>query len=132
MGTGTDGWVGIALLDSDGRRLGTIEDMYRHPQSGRPQWVVVRLGRFASRRTLVPLAAVRRAAGGVVTPYAKSMIAAAPKVDPDALRDADAVALCRYYGLPHDDGGGEDAPSPPTPRDRVIDYLAKSEERRDA
>ena len=127
MGTSTDAWVGSALLDSDGRRLGTIEEMYRHAQTGLPQWVVVRLGRFGSRRSFVPLAAARRTSGGVVTPFPKSLIVAAPQVETDEeLSEDDVIALYRHYDLPHDELVGDDPPRPPSARDRIIGYLNDS------
>ena len=121
--TRRDSWIGSALINPDGRRLGTIEDIYRHAQSGRAQWVVVRVGRFGSRRSFVPLADARRTPEGIVTPYSKSQIASAPKVDAEEqLRDEQVIEMYRHYDLPHDELVDTHA-AEPTPRDRVIGYL---------
>ena len=123
-----DAWIGRPLLDDQGRRLGTIEEMYRHAQTGRPQWVVVKLGRIRSRRCFVPLNDARRTFDGIVTPHDLGTIAAAPRADlGDQLVDDQLIALYRHYGLPHDTLVDEAAPEvPPSPRDRVLGYLKDS------
>ena len=122
---GPDSWIGSALIDADGRTLGTIDEMYRHEESGRPQWVVVKLGRFGRRRSFVPLNDSRRTAAGIVTPHSKSLITSAPAAGlEDRLRDDEVIALYRHYGLPHD--ALVDAPRSASPGDRVRDYLKQS------
>jgi hypothetical protein len=126
--TDEDSWIGRALVGRDGRRLGTIEELYRHRHTGRPQWVVVTVGRFRHRRSFVPLNDARRTAHGIETPHDLKTIARSPGADLDEhLRDDQAIALYRHYGLPHDAlVEGPAAGDPPTPRDRVLGYLDKS------
>lgn len=128
IGANEELWIGSPLLDGDGRRLGTIEELYRHEQTGRPQWVVVRTGRFRSARRFVPLHGAKRTPDGVTTPFARALIAAAPQLRVDErLRDQDVIELYRHYGLPHDTLADGDRPEPQSPAQRVIGYLEKSE-----
>ena len=124
----SDSWIGRALIDPDGKRLGTIEELYCNEQTGRAQWVVVRLGRFGRKRSFVPLNEARRTETAIVTPHAKSTIAGAPAAGhEDRLRADEVIALHRHYGLPHDALVEDAPPAPLSPGDRVLDYLKKSE-----
>lgn len=129
MGSGANEqpWIGSPLLDGDGRRMGTIEELYRHEQTGRPQWVVVKTGRFRSARRFVPLHDATRTPDGVTTPFGRALIAASPQLDADErLRDQDVIELYRHYGLPHDTLADGARPAPQSPAQRVIGYLEKS------
>lgn len=122
--TDSDSWIGSALVDLDKCRLGTIEDIYFDAQSGRPQWLLVRNGRFGMRRILVPLAEARRIREGIMTPYDKRRIDRAPRIDPaEDLHDEQTAELYRHYGLRQDELVETDEPDPPSPRERVLSYL---------
>lgn len=121
--TDCDQWIGGALVDESDRRLGTIEEIYFDGQTGRPQWLVVRLGRFA-RRAFVPLTGAKRIPEGIMTPYRRHVIVAAPKIAPDEnIGEQQTHALYSHYDLAHDALVDTDQPDPPSPRERVLSYL---------
>ena len=121
--TDCDAWIGSALLDDLDARLGTIDEIYFDASSGRPQWLVIKSGRFA-RRSFVPLTGARRIPGGIMTTYDRRLIAAAPRItDDDDLAEEQAHALYRHYGLAYDALFETDMPDPPSPRERVLSYL---------
>lgn len=118
-------WVGRTLTDSDHRRLGTIEEIYLDERA-RPQWMVVRTGRFANKRSFVPLGDAVRSANVIVTPHDKRQIDDAPTIVPDdELLDDQVRALYRYYDLPFDTPIADrpDA-APQSAGDRILQYLA--------
>lgn len=116
-------WIGGALVDEGDRRLGTIEEIYFDEPTGRPQWLVVRNGRF-SRRSFVPLTDAKRIPEGIMTPYDRHTIESAPRIAADEdLGEEQAHALYSHYDLAYDALVDTDQPDPPSPRERVLSYL---------
>jgi hypothetical protein len=99
-------WEGRTLLDRDGDKIGTIEEIYLVEDTGRPEWALVKLGRLGSRARLVPLAGADPVAEGIRAAYEKSVVTGAPRVDTDEEPSEDeVVAVYRHYGIAY----GEDA-----------------------
>jgi uncharacterized protein (TIGR02271 family) len=93
-------WQGATMVDRDGDRVGTIEDIYADDQSGQPEWALVNTGLFGTRSTFVPLAQANPAGDDVQVPYEKQLIKDAPRIDPDQhLSEAEEQQLWRHYGL---------------------------------
>jgi uncharacterized membrane protein YqjE len=109
-------WEGRPLLDRDGDKLGTIEEIYLVEETGRPEWALVKLGRIGGRTTLVPLAGADPVAEGIRSAYAKSLVGEAPRIDAAGEPSEDEVAaLYRHYGI--DTGEGANGRSAVPPRD---------------
>ena len=93
-------WLGLRVEDDRGARVGTVEDVYVDRKSGTPYWLLVRVGRFRTACTLVPLP--RQGANGslrVSVPYPRDLIRRAPPVPRRAaLSQARELALCAHYG----------------------------------
>jgi hypothetical protein len=124
--TDSDSWIGCALTDSEDRKLGTIEEIYCDEQTGQPLWMVVKTGRFATKRSFVPLRNALPTDIAIVTPYDRHQIDDAPKLDAaDELPDGQVRDLYRYYGLPFDAQVDSDQPGArrETPAERVLKYL---------
>jgi hypothetical protein len=101
-------WEGRTLLDRDGDKIGTIEEIYLVEETGRPEWALVKLGLLGSRATLVPLRGADPIADGIRAAYDKSLVSDAPSVDADdELSEQEVAAVYRHYGI-----DGDDRPSP--------------------
>jgi PRC-barrel domain len=65
------GWRGRTMLDRDGDRIGTIEDIYADDRTGQPEWALVNTGLFGTRSTFVPIGQAAERDGDVQVPYEK-------------------------------------------------------------
>ena len=103
-------WEGRTLLDRSGEKIGTIEEIYLVEDTGRPEWALVKLGRFGRRATLVPLMGASPTADGIRARYDKSAVSDAPPVDAADEPSEDQVnAIYRHYGIPVDAPSQDDA-----------------------
>ena len=78
--TDVSSWIGWRLDDLSGAAIGKVEGAYVDAETGRPEWLVVRLGRFG-QRGLVPAREAVGGVGRVWVPYARDLIRNTPKVD---------------------------------------------------
>jgi uncharacterized protein (TIGR02271 family) len=93
-------WRGQALIDSDGAKIGTIEEIYLDADSGEPEWALVHTGMFGTKRNFVPLREAGESDQGVTAPYSKDQVKDAPAIDPDGqLSQHEEAELYRHYGL---------------------------------
>jgi uncharacterized protein (TIGR02271 family) len=127
-------WQGMTMVDRDGDRVGTIEDIYADDRTGQPEWALVNTGLFGTRSTFVPLAQANPAGDDVQVPYQKQLIKDAPGVEADQhLSEAEEQQLWRHYGL--DDQAadrtaeaGTDAPGDDRAAPGQDDAMTRSEE----
>jgi hypothetical protein len=102
------GWRGRTVVDRDGEKVGTLDDLYLEGESDLPAWGGVRTGLFGSRESLVPLDRVEEDGDDLRLPFLKQEVVDAPRVDPDvALEPEEEDALRRHYGRA--DGARDDA-----------------------
>jgi uncharacterized protein (TIGR02271 family) len=98
-------WQGATMVDRDGDRVGTIEDIYADDRTGQPEWALVNTGLFGTRSTFVPLTQANPAGDDVQVPYQKQLIKDAPGVEADQhLSEAEEQQLWRHYGLDYQAG----------------------------
>ena len=91
---------GATLVDRDGSKVGSIDEIYADQETGKPEWMAVRTGLFGTRLTFVPLAEAQEADGDVRVPYEKAQVKDAPNVDPDGeLSQQEESQLYSHYGL---------------------------------
>jgi uncharacterized protein (TIGR02271 family) len=91
---------GATVVDSDGDRIGTVEDIYLDQNTDEPEWVVVKTGLIGSRVSFVPLAEATQEGSDIRVPYDKDRVKGAPSMDPDGeLSQAEEAELYSYYGL---------------------------------
>jgi Domain of unknown function (DUF2382)/PRC-barrel domain len=108
-------WRGRTVLDRDGEKIGTFEELYLDA-SDRPAWAAVKTGLFGRKQTFVPLSAAEPDGDDLRVPFAKDHVEAAPGVDPDAqLAPEEEDRLFRHYEMREDEPTSE-APeeAPPT------------------
>src|SRR4051812_43789692 len=112
-------WRGQELLDNDGQKIGTIEEIYLDTDTDQPEWALVKTGLFGGKGTFVPLQQANPTGDGVQVPFEKSHVKDAPNIDPDGeLSRSEERTLYEHYGLGYDssssgsgtnggNGGGE-------------------------
>jgi uncharacterized protein (TIGR02271 family) len=93
-------WKGRKLVDRDGDKIGSIEDIYLDRSSGEPEWVAVKTGLFGSNVSFVPIGeASAQGADEIRVPYEKDLVKDAPNVDADGeLSPEEEQRLYSHYG----------------------------------
>jgi uncharacterized protein (TIGR02271 family) len=131
-------WRGQELLDNDGEKIGTIEEIYLDTDTDQPEWALVKTGLFGGKGTFVPLAQANPTGDGVQVPFEKAHVKDAPNVDPDGqLSRSEERTLYEHYGLGYDDsqsgsgsgnGDGEGTVGHDTSGPTTDDAMTRSEE----
>lgn len=89
--------------DSNGKKLGDVNDVHLEKESGIPAWVTVSLGLLNSRKHFVPLANSRFEGDALHLAWTKSQIADAPSAASSAELSAEEEStLIDYYSLRDD------------------------------
>jgi sporulation protein YlmC with PRC-barrel domain len=104
-------WRGMKMVDADGDKIGTIEDILLDRQTGEPAWAAVKTGLFGLKHTLVPIRdAEVTGENEVRVPLQKEQVKDAPRIDPDGeLTPEEERKLWEHYGLSdYDEWQGED------------------------
>jgi uncharacterized protein (TIGR02271 family) len=90
--------IGKHAVDSDGDKIGTIEQVYLNDASGQPEWVTVKTGLFGSKESFAPLQGATDHGDDVQLAVTKDVIKGAPNVDNDGHTSEDEQkALWDYY-----------------------------------
>lgn len=94
-------WEGKTVIDSQGKKIGKVDDVYFDEQTGQPEWALVQTGMFGKKENFVPIEQANMVADDTVqVPYEESMVKNAPKMDSDQeLSQAEEAQLADYYGL---------------------------------
>ncbi|MET0966612.1 MAG: PRC-barrel domain-containing protein [Nakamurella sp.] len=104
------------ILDSDGKKIGVVAQVYLDDRTGQPDWITVNTGLFGMKENFVPLVGAKLVGHRLVLPISKGVVKASPAVDDPRHLDIDQErALYDYYG-PHV-GGGAFAGTPGSPAD---------------
>ncbi len=85
---------GRRLLDSEGRDLGAVEDVFSHAAVDQPAWAVVQL---EGARRLVPLDGAREEGDALRVRFDAATVASGPVAEGDAVRPD--AALYAHFGL---------------------------------
>jgi uncharacterized protein (TIGR02271 family) len=92
-------WRGMEAVDSDGDKIGKIEDIYLDRQSGEPEWVAIKGGLFGSKTSFAPISDASASGDAVRLPYSKEQVKDAPKVEADGeLSPQEEQELYAHYG----------------------------------
>jgi hypothetical protein len=122
-------WRGMTMVDADGDKIGTIEDVFLDRQTGEPAWAAVKTGLFGLKHTLVPIRDAEVAGEKEVrVPLQKDQVKDAPRIDPDGeLSPEDERRLWEHYGLSdYDEWQGEDRTRALALRDEDEDVARQS------
>jgi uncharacterized protein (TIGR02271 family) len=91
---------GADILDRDGEKIGSIEEIYLDSDTNEPEWALVNTGLFGTKSTFVPLKEATHEGEALRVPYEKSQVKNAPRIDPDGeLSQREEAELYRHYGL---------------------------------
>jgi uncharacterized protein (TIGR02271 family) len=130
-------WRGREIIDADGDKVGTLEELFRDEQTGEPEWAAVRTGLFGTKLSFVPLQGAAPAGESVRVRFAKSQIKDAPKIDDSdgELSQQEEAELYEHYGMSYgeerSDTGlpeGHDANGRDTSGPTTDDAMTRSEE----
>ena len=104
-------WIGKTMVDPDGDKIGTIENVYMDRHTGEPAWAAVKTGLFGLKHSLVPIHDAQPAGDDEIrVPVQKEQVKDAPRVDPDdGLSPDEERRLWEHYGLSdYEEWQGED------------------------
>jgi uncharacterized protein (TIGR02271 family) len=131
-------WRGGTAVDSDGDKIGTIDEIYMDGETGKPEWLAVKTGMFGSKVSFIPIAEASDADGDVRVPYDKQQVKDAPSAEADGeLSQDEEASLYRHYGLDYSEarsdsglpeGQGRHAVGHDTSGPTTDDAMTRSEE----
>lgn len=104
-------WRGKTMVDADGHRIGSIEEIYVDRQTGQPEWAAVKTGLFGTKHSYVPIADAEPTDDDKIrVPFQKDQVKNAPKVAADdELSPDEERQLYEHYGRSdYGDWQGED------------------------
>jgi uncharacterized protein (TIGR02271 family) len=124
---------GSDLLDREGDKIGSIEEIYLDAETSEPEWALVSTGMFGSKSTFVPIRDASLEGEALQVPYEKSQVKDAPKMEPDGqLSQREEAELYRHYGLEYSEAGsgsglgtGGDRQTTGTSTDQDIDTTGR-------
>jgi uncharacterized protein (TIGR02271 family) len=97
--TNIEQWRGAKAVDTNGDKVGTIDEVYLDRGSNEPEWVTVSTGLFGTRTTFVPIGDAQLSGDEVRLSYTKDKIKDAPNIDADgALSRDEEQRLYEHYG----------------------------------
>jgi uncharacterized protein (TIGR02271 family) len=99
-------FTGRTLVDSNGEKIGKVDELYMDRDGGGPEWALVHTGLFGMKKHFVPLRGATAAGEDVRVPVTKDQVTDAPSVDPDGeLSDAEERRLYEHYDVAYGVGG---------------------------
>src|SRR5687768_7532948 len=104
-------WRGMKVVDADGDKIGTIEDVFLDRHTGEPEWATVEDGQFGLKSSDVRIREAQVAGDNEVqVPFQKEQGKDAPKSCADGELSHDQERqLWEYYGRSdYDEWRGED------------------------
>jgi pentapeptide MXKDX repeat protein len=97
MTTQAEDLLGARVTGTDGKVVGTVEQVFRDDVDGTPAWARVRSGKTGR---FVPLGSCQVTAEGLIVPFDTQKIMGGPNIDAGQhMSAAQAEELSRYYGL---------------------------------
>jgi uncharacterized protein (TIGR02271 family) len=98
--------IGTDVYDTQGKKIGSVGQIYLDNDTGEPEWISVRTGLFGMKESFVPLRQAHWTSNGIVVPYAKDLVKDAPRIEADAeLSPAQESELYNYYGISYTTAG---------------------------
>ena len=101
-------WRGRNAVDSDGDKIGSIDEIYLDAETGKPEWLAVKTGLFGTKVSFIPIAEARDTGAEVQVPYDKQQVKDAPNAEADGeLSQEEEASLYRHYGLDYSEARSE-------------------------
>ena len=94
-------WRGRDIIDADGDKVGTLEELFRDEDTHEPEWAVIRTGMFGTKLSFVPIRDAEPTGEDVRVPFSKAQIKDAPRIDDSdgQLSQDEEAQLYEHYGL---------------------------------
>ena len=94
-------WRGRDIVDSDGEKVGKLEELFRDEDTEQPEWAVVSTGMFGTKLSFVPIQGAEPTGEDVRVPFSKEQIKDAPKIDDSdgQLSQDEEAQLYEHYGM---------------------------------
>jgi hypothetical protein len=94
-------WLGADVAELDGDPVGQVQGVFVDADSGKPVWLIARLGRRRRTRVVaLPIATCAGAPFGVWVAQEGEAIRSAPVVDPTRpLRREHELTICAHFGI---------------------------------
>jgi uncharacterized protein (TIGR02271 family) len=128
-------WRGREVVDRDGDKIGSLEEVYLDTGTGEPEWATVKTGLFGMKQSFVPLRDASLAGGKVTVPFDKEQVKDAPSVDPDGeLSSQEEEQLYIHYDIVSSGSSGSTWDEGDRPEGRDVsgpttdDAMTRSEE----
>jgi uncharacterized protein (TIGR02271 family) len=115
MTTQAEQLLGARVTGSDGKVIGTIEQVFRDDADGTPAWARIRSGKSGR---FVPVSTSELTADGLRVPFDSRKVMAGPNIDAGQhMSAAQAEEIRKYYGLavPAQEAPAREAPSRQAP-----------------
>jgi uncharacterized protein (TIGR02271 family) len=90
---------GAPVYDADGKKIGSVEEIFYDEQTREPEWIGIGTGFFGTKRVLVPTAGASSTADGLTVSYSKEQVKDSPDIDSDEISQETEQELYAYYGL---------------------------------
>ncbi len=123
-------WRGRTVVDAEGEKIGTVDELYLDDETGKPEWALVNTGLFGTKSSFVPLAGAQPSGEDVRLDFTKQQVKDAPRMDPGAeLSQSEEAELYRHYGLEYSEASSESGlPEGGRGRAGSDDAMTRSEE----
>jgi uncharacterized protein (TIGR02271 family) len=118
-------WRGRTVVDQEGAKVGTLEEIYLDQRTDRPEWMLIHTGLFGTKSSFAPLAGARLDDEQVRIGYSKQEVKDAPSVEADReLSPEEEARLYAHYGLDSSEPRSDTGRRGPT----TDDAMTRSEE----
>jgi sporulation protein YlmC with PRC-barrel domain len=94
-------WHGRMLIDSDGEKIGKLQDVYVDVETDEPQFATVKEGFFDRHLTFVPLGGVQIGPDDLQVAVNRDQVRSGPDLDlhGEELTEADESALYHHFEM---------------------------------
>jgi sporulation protein YlmC with PRC-barrel domain len=94
-------WQGKMLFDSDGEKIGKLQEVYVDVENDEPQFATVKEGFIGRHLTFVPLGGTKVSPDGLQVAVTKEQVRSAPNIELEGeeLSQADESALYHHFAL---------------------------------
>ena len=91
---------GRNMIDRDGDKIGTVDEIYLDRQTGNPEWALVSTGLLGRKSQFVPLRGAEPAGDDLRVVYSKDQVKDAPGIEADGeLSTEEERRLYEHYGF---------------------------------
>ena len=101
---------GRTLIDRDGEKIGTIDEVYSSWEGGQPEWALIHTGLLGTKKSFVPLRGAAPSGENVRVTVDKQAVKDSPSVEADdELSEAEERRLFEHYGVSYTTEGSTTA-----------------------